>query len=122
MYSTEVNIPAQPEKIPDPQGYKVLIAVPGVEEKTSGGIYRPDSLRKLEETASIFGFVVSMGPDAYSDASKFPTGPYCKKGDWVVFRSYSGTRFKIADQEFRLINDDSVEAVVDDPRGVERAV
>ncbi len=120
MYSTEVKLP-DPEKIPTPMGYKVLIAVPKVEEKTAGGIYRPDILRKQEETASIFGYVLSMGDLAYKDETKFPTGPYCKVGDWVMFRSYSGTRFKIADQEFRLINDDTIEAVIDDPRDIQRA-
>jgi co-chaperonin GroES (HSP10) len=62
-----------------------------------------------------------MGPDAYTDGDKFPHGPYCKEGDFVIFRSYSGTRFKIMDKEFRLINDDTVEAVVEDPRGYKRA-
>jgi co-chaperonin GroES (HSP10) len=120
MYSSEVKI-SEPERIPDPKGYKVLIAVPTVEEKTAGGIIRPDLLRKQEETASIFGYVVSMGDLAYKDEAKFPSGPWCKTGDWVIFRSYSGTRFKVKDQEFRLINDDTVEGVVDDPRGIERA-
>lgn len=120
MYSSEVKLPEQ-TTIPVPKGYKILIAVPSVEEKTTGGIIRPDLLRKQEETASIFGYVVSMGSEAYMDASKFPSGPWCAVGDWVVFRSYSGTRFKIGSQEFRLINDDTVEAVVDDPRNIQRA-
>jgi co-chaperonin GroES (HSP10) len=65
--------------------------------------------------------VLKVGPEAYADADKFPSGPYCKEGDFVIFRSYSGTRFKVAGKEFRIINDDTVEAVVDDPRGYERA-
>jgi co-chaperonin GroES (HSP10) len=122
MYSAEIKISdIDNDRIPTPKGYKVLIAVPQVEEKTTGGIIRPDQLRKLEETASIFGFVVELGDLAYRDEDKFPTGPFCKPGDWIVFRSYSGTRFKIGNHEFRLINDDTVEAVVDDPRGIERA-
>ena len=104
-------------KLPQPQGYRLLIAIPKVEEKTGSGVYMPDSLTKMEQTASIVGLVVEMGPDAYLDKSKFPNGPYCKKGDFVIFRSYSGTRFKVKNEEFRLINDDTVEAVVDDPRG-----
>ena len=121
MYSSSIKDVAEKSSIPDPKGYKILVALPTVEEKTSGGIYRPDSLRKQEEVASIFGYVTAMGEDAYGDPSKFPTGPWCKVGDWVIFRSYSGTRIKIADQEFRLINDDTVEAVVDDPRNIQRA-
>ena len=104
-------------KLPQPQGYRLLIAIAKVEEKTVAGVYMPDSLTKMEQTASIVGLVVEMGPDAYLDKSKFPNGPYCKKGDFVIFRSYSGTRFKVKNEEFRLINDDTVEAVVDDPRG-----
>jgi co-chaperonin GroES (HSP10) len=71
-----------------------------------------------EEVGSIVGFVLKMGPDAYADAQRFPSGAYCKEGDWVLMRSYSGTRFSVHGKEFRLINDDSVEAVVEDPRGI----
>lgn len=108
-------------KLPQPQGYKILIGVPELSEKTEGGVFMPDALKSAEETASIIGFVMKLGSDAYNDESKFPNGPYCKEGDFVIFRSYSGTRFKIHGKEFRLINDDTVEAVVDDPRGYSRA-
>ncbi len=108
-------------KIPEPSGYKLLIKPLEVKEKTDSGVYMPDSLKSAEQTASVIGFVVKAGPDAYMDKDKFPNGPYCQEGDFVIFRSYSGTRFKIDKQEFRLINDDTVEAVVDDPRGYTRA-
>ena len=108
-------------KIPEPSGYKLLIKPLEVKEKTDSGVYMPDSLKSAEQTASVIGFVVKAGPDAYMDKDKFPNGPYCQEGDCVMFRSYSGTRFKIDKQEFRLINDDTVEAVVDDPRGYTRA-
>lgn len=108
-------------KLPDPKGYKLLIALPKVKEKTDGGVFIPEDRRDAEGTASIIGFVVSMGDDAYGDKTKFPNGPWCKTGDFVIFRSYSGTRFKVQGEEFRLINDDTVEAVVDDPRGYSRA-
>nr|ASN63386.1 co-chaperonin GroES [uncultured virus] len=108
-------------KLPQPQGYKILIGVPEISEKTEGGVFMPDGLKSAEETASIIGFVMKLGPDAYNDENKFPKGAYCKEGDFVIFRSYSGTRFKIHGKEFRLINDDTVEAVVEDPRGYSRA-
>ena len=108
-------------KIPETSGYKLLIKPLEVKEKTDSGVYMPDSLKSAEQTASVIGFVVKAGPDAYMDKDKFPNGPYCQEGDFVIFRSYSGTRFKIDKQEFRLINDDTVEAVVDDPRGYTRA-
>jgi chaperonin GroES len=122
MYSATKEVDQKiATKIPDPSGYKLLIKPLEVQEKTESGIYMPDALKSAEQTASVIGFVVKMGPDAYKDESKFPNGPYCKEGDFVIFRSYSGTRFKIEKQEFRLINDDTVEAVVDDPRGYTRA-
>lgn len=121
MYSAQKIDEAVASKLPQPTGYKVLIAVPEVDSKTEGGIYLPDKIVGEEKIASIIGFVVKLGPTAYSDQDRFPNGAYCKEGDFVIFRSYSGTRFKIQGKEFRLINDDTVEAVVDDPRGYERA-
>jgi chaperonin GroES len=108
-------------KLPEPTGYRLLIAIPEINEKTDGGVFMPDQLKSAEETASIIGFVLKVGPDAYKDESRFSNGPWCKEGDFVIFRSYSGTRFKLQGKEFRVINDDTVEAVVDDPRGYTRA-
>ncbi len=117
MYDTTIDV--EKSCIPDPVGYKILIAIPTISEKTAGGIIRPDQLRQQEATASIFGYVVSLGPDAYV-GEKYPSGPWCKVGDWVMFRSYSGTRLKIDEQEFRLINDDMVEATVESPEKIAR--
>lgn len=108
-------------KLPEPVGYKILIAVPELNEKTDGGLYMPDNLKQAEETASIIGYVLKVGSVAYSDPERFPSGPWCKEGDFIIFRSYSGTRFKVMGKEFRIINDDTVEAVVEDPRGYSRA-
>ena len=108
-------------KLPEPKGFKVLIAVPELDGKTEGGVIMPDALKSMEETASIIGFVIKTGPEAYTDKERFPSGPYCEEGDFVIFRSYSGTRFKVMGKEFRIINDDTVEAVVEDPRGDSRA-
>lgn len=108
-------------KLPDPKGYRILIAIPEISQKTEGGVYIPDERRNAEETASLVGYVLKVGPEAYADPNRFPSGPWCKDGDFVIFRSYSGTRFKVHGKEFRLINDDTVEAVVEDPRGYSRA-
>ena len=107
-------------QMPKPKGYKILIALPEPDEKTDGGIIKARQTLYNEEVGSIVGFVLEMGSDAYANLDRFPTGPFCKKGDWVVMRSYSGTRFLVHGKEFRLINDDSVEAVVEDPRGLVR--
>ena len=105
-------------QMPEPRGYKILIALPEPDEKTDGGIIKAKETMHNEEVGSIVGFVLDMGPDAYANKDRFPTGPFCKKGDWIVMRSYTGTRFTVHGKEFRLINDDSVEAVVDDARGI----
>ena len=110
------------KQLPEPVGYKILIALPTVKKVTDGGIIRPDEYVGKEQQASILGFVLKMGPDCYSDKARFPEGPWCKEGDWVLFRAYSGTKLRIHDQEFRLINDDTIDAVVEDPTGFSRAV
>ena len=112
---------AMAKQLPKPTGYKLLIALPQPDEKTEGGIVKASETMRVEEVGSICGFVCDIGPDAYSDPKRFPNGPYCKKGDWVMFRAYAGTRFKIHGTEWRLLNDDSVEAIVEDPRGIIKA-
>ena len=107
-------------QLPVPTGYHILIGLPEIEEKTEGGILKAKSTLEIEEVASIVGFVIAMGPDCYKDEKRFPTGPWCKEGDFILMRSYSGTRIKIHGKEFRLINDDTPEAVVQDPRGIKR--
>jgi co-chaperonin GroES (HSP10) len=108
-------------QIPNPVGYKVLIAMPHVEETFEGtDLLKSVTTKTHEQVMSIIGLVLDMGDQAYSDADRFPTGPWCKQGDYVMFRANTGTRFSIAGKEYRLMNDDSIEAVVPDPRGVER--
>jgi co-chaperonin GroES (HSP10) len=107
-------------QLPVPTGYRILIGLPDVEEKTDGGILKASQTLENEHVASIVGFVIDMGPDCYKDKQRFPDGAWCKEGDFIIMRAYSGTRFKIHGKEFRLINDDTVEAVVDDPRGITR--
>jgi len=108
-------------QLPEPAGYHILVALPEAEEKYDSGLIKADETRRYEEVLSTVFFVVALGPDCYNDPTKFPNGPWCKKGDFVLARPNSGTRLKIHGREFRLINDDSVEAVVQDPRGISRA-
>lgn len=107
-------------QLPVPKGYRLLIALPEVSDKTDGGLYKPETAKHIEQVGTVVGFVISMGDDAYADKDRFPNGPYCKVHDFVVFSAFSGTRLKIHDKEFRIINDDTVQAVVEDPRGIER--
>lgn len=111
-----------PLKMPIPKGYKILITLPKIEKHLGeSGLILADSTQRQEELASCLGFVLKLGDMAFKDEHKFPTGPWCEEGDFIIMRNYSGTRFKVNGQEFRLINDDMVEAVVDDPRGYTRA-
>jgi co-chaperonin GroES (HSP10) len=109
------------KQLPEPSGYKLLCALPEVEDKYESGILKADTTVRVEEHSTVVLFVLKVGPQAYADMDKFPSGPWCKEGDFVITRAYAGTRFKIHGREFRLINDDQVEAVVQDPRGITRA-
>jgi len=111
----------KPAQLPEVKGYRILCAVPNVNEKYESGLIKADKTRHIEEHSTVVLFVIKLGDMAYADKDRFPTGPWCKEGDFVITRAYSGTRIKIHGKEFRIINDDTVEAVVDDPRGYERA-
>ena len=107
-------------QLPNPSGYRILCAIPEVEKEFESGIAKPDSLIRTDELLTTVLFVVKLGPDCYNDKERFPTGPWCKQGDFVLVRPNAGTRLVIHGKEFRIINDDSVEAVVEDPRGISR--
>ena len=119
---TSATAEQKARSLPDPTGWKILCVVPDVSDKfENSSILKADPYMKVEEHATTVLFVLKVGPDAYKDTAKFPTGAWCKEGDFVLVRTYSGTRFKIFGKEFRLINDDQVDAVVQDPRGLTRA-
>ena len=109
-------------QLPKPTGYKILCAIPEQEKEYEGeiGIIKADETLRYDELLTTVLFVVDLGPDCYNDQAKFPTGPWCKKGDFVLTRPNAGSRLLIHGREFRIINDDSVEAVVEDPRGIKR--
>lgn len=107
--------------LPRPVGWKLLVAVPDAEKTTEGGIILPDIVHERERNASVAGMVVAMGPQCYKgNEAKYGPDPWCKVGDWVNIRAYSGTRFQWRNQLFLFINDDTIEGVVDDPREVRR--
>ena len=108
-------------QLPKPSGYRILCAIPEVEKEYEGSnLLKAKETLHIEETLTTVLFVVDLGPDCYSDKARFPNGPWCKKGDFVLAKPYSGSRLVIHGREFRIINDDTVEAVVDDPRGIKR--
>jgi|TARA_B110000908_G_C9885177_1_gene284359 co-chaperonin GroES (HSP10) len=116
---TEEELDAQ---LPKPVGYRLLVALPEVEDTYGeSGIIKSSREMHNDHIMSIMGLVLDMGRCAYSDKERFPTGPWCKTGDYVMFRMNTGTRFKVGGVEYRLMNDDSIEATVTDPRGISRA-
>jgi co-chaperonin GroES (HSP10) len=109
------------KQLPEPSGYRILVAIPEIEEKYDSGLLKAGQTVHYEEVLSTVFFVVKLGPDCYKDDKRFPNGPWCKEGDFILARPNTGTRLKIHGREFRIINDDSVEAIVEDPRGISRA-
>ena len=109
------------KQLPDPVRFQILTVLPEIDEEYESGILKSGQSIHYEEVLSPVLFIVKLGPDAYKDTTRFPSGPSCKVGDFVIVRPNTGTRLKIHGKEFRIINEDSVEAVVQDPRGISRA-
>ena len=108
------------KQLPTPATYHILCMVPQAEETYESGLIKADKTAEYEELLTPVLFVAKIGPDAFKDEKRFPSGPSCKEGDFVIVRPNSGTRLKIHGTEWRIINDDSIEAVVEDPRGIQR--
>ena len=121
-----LNKPAEDKakQLPDPRTFHLLCVVPEAMEEFADsevGLIKSSQVMHYEEVLTPVLFVVKLGPDCYADTTRFPSGPSCKEGDFVIVRPNSGTRLKIHGREFRIINDDSIEAIVEDPRGIARA-
>lgn len=119
-YNFKASIEEKAKQLPKPVGYRILCAVPDVDKEFESGLVKADVTVQNEETLTTVLWVVELGPDCYKDEKRFPNGPWCKKGDFVLIRPHTGSRLVIHGREFRIINDDSVEGVVEDPRGIKR--
>jgi co-chaperonin GroES (HSP10) len=108
------------KQLPKPSGYRILCAIPEQEKQYESGIIKADLTIQNEEILTTVLFVVELGPDCYKDEKRFPNGAWCKPGDFILVRPHAGTRLVIHGKEFRIINDDSVEGTVEDPRGIKR--
>jgi len=108
-------------QLPKPSGYRILCAIPDIEDAYESGLLKAETTINFEEKLATVLFVVALGPDCYKDPTRFPSGPWCKVGDFIIVRPNSGSRLNIHGKEFRMINDDTVEAIVDDPRGIKRS-
>ena len=121
--SINKTVEEKAKQLPKPSGYHILCAIPEAEEEIDGsniGLIKAQETMRYEEMLTTVLFVVDLGPDCYKDATRFPSGAWCKKGDFILVRPNSGSRLVIHGKDFRMINDDSVEGVVDDPRGIKR--
>jgi len=118
--STTKTAEEKARQLPQPTGYKILCAIPDIEEEYESGLVKAETTIRHEELLTTVLFVVALGPDCYKDKAKFPTGAWCKVGDFVLTRPHAGSRMVIHGKEFRMINDDSVEGTVQDPRGIKR--
>ena len=105
-------------KLPAPTGWRMLILPFKMNEKTKGGLYLGQDTLERQQVGSTTGLVIAMGPDCYADKEKFPEGPWCKKGDWIIFARYAGSRIQIDGGEVRLLNDDEVLATIDNPEDI----
>ena len=110
--------PSVIDRLPQPTGYRVLIIPYYPKSKTKGGLYIPDQVRDRESFATVAAYVVRLGPDAYKDEQKFPSGPYCREKEWVLIGRYAGNRFKVDGLEVRIINDDNIISTILDPTDI----
>jgi len=108
------------KQLPNPTGYRILCAIPEQEKEYESGILKAELTVHNEEILTTVLFVVKLGADCYKDEKRFPNGAWCKEGDFVLVRPHAGTKLVIHGKEFRIINDDSVEGIVEDPRGIKR--
>ena len=106
------------DRMPSPTGWRILILPYRGKGKTEGGVLLPDAVIDRESLATVCGFVIKVGPLAYVDEEKFPSGPWCQEKDWVIFGRYAGSRFKIDGGEVRILNDDEIIAVIQDPEDI----
>tara|TARA_R100001369_G_scaffold10845_1_gene24130 strand:- start:1415 stop:1873 length:459 start_codon:yes stop_codon:yes gene_type:complete len=115
---TPDNLEEHANSLPRPTGYRILILPFSQSSVTKGGIHLAKQTVDKERLSTVVGYVVETGPDAYGDTNKFPDGPWCKKGDWVIFGRYAGARFQIEGGDMRLLNDDEILALIDDPEAI----
>jgi|TARA_R100000664_G_scaffold26199_1_gene36330 co-chaperonin GroES (HSP10) len=105
-------------QLPSPTGWRILILPYRGKTRTEGGIYLTEQTIDRQQLSTVLGYVLKTGPLAYQDGDKFPTGPWCEEGDWVLFGRYAGSRFDIEGGEVKILNDDEIIAKVEDPEAI----
>ena len=115
---TEEEIKEYLNILPQPVGYRLLIKPYSGKKKTKGGIYLSEKTKETIEMTTVVGYVVKMGDLCYKDTQKFPTGPWCKEGQFVIYGRYSGARFKTRYGEHRILNDDEIIGTINQPEDI----
>ena len=105
-------------RLPQPTGWRILVLPYRGTAKTKGGVHLADEYVERQSLATVVAYVLAVGPTAYKDTDKFPDGPWCKKGDWIMLGRYAGARFRIEGGEVRILNDDEIIATISDPSDV----
>ena len=105
-------------KLPQPTGWRLIVLPFKMDEKTKGGIIMNESTLEKQQVASQCGNVLAMGPQCYTDKERYPEGPWCKVGDWVIFARYAGSRIQIEGGEIRLLNEDEILATIKNPEDI----
>jgi co-chaperonin GroES (HSP10) len=116
----DISVVNTATQLPEPSGASILCAVPDIDARFDSGIIKSEETKRNEEILCVVYFVVALGPDCYREQEKFPSGPYCKKGDFVLVAAHTGVQVSIHGKAFRIIYDDQVRSVVQDPRGIQR--
>ena len=117
-YALEEKYKEQSEKLPKPTGRRIIVLPFKMNDKTKGGVLMPETTLERQQIGSQCGLVLAMGPQCYQDKERYPTGPWCKVNDWVVFARYAGSRIQIEGGEIRLLNDDEILATVQNPEDI----
>ena len=112
------EIPKEAAQLPQPTGWRILVLPFKIDEKTKGGVLLGQETIERQQVASQCGNVLAMGSECYQDKKRYPNGPWCKVGDWVVFARYAGSRIEIEGGEVRLLNEDEVLATIQDPKSI----
>nr|ASN63248.1 co-chaperonin GroES [uncultured virus] len=106
------------DRMPQPTGWRILILPYKGKAKTESGIFLPDEVQEKKQISTQVGYVLKVGPLAYQDTEKFPSGPWCQEKQWVMFARYAGSRFQIDGGEVRILNDDEILATILDPEDI----
>ena len=116
--SEKKEITNEKDKLPQPTGWRLIVLPFKMDEKTKGGIIMNESTLEKQQVASQCGNVLAMGPQCYTDKERYPEGPWCKVGDWVIFARYAGSRIQIEGGEIRLLNEDEILATIKNPEDI----